>query len=64
MNPFDDTAKIRYRRFFERRSIRAIPQYQVFSLSRASDLVVESTVEDFQKLQDTIFADECNDMVM
>lgn len=55
-NPFDDTAKTRYRRFFERRGIRAIPQYEVFSLSRATDLVVECTEEDIQRLQGTIFA--------
>lgn len=55
-NPFDDTAKTRYRRFFERRGIRAIPQYEVFSLSRATDLVVECTEVNIQRLQDTIFA--------
>lgn len=55
-NPFDDTAKTRYRRFFERRGIRAISQYEVFSLSRVTDLVVECAEEDIQRLQDTIFA--------
>lgn len=54
-NPFDDPAKTRYRRYFERRGIRAIPQYEVFSLSRATDLVVECTEGNIQGLQDTIF---------
>lgn len=54
-NPFDDTAKTRYRRFFERRGIRAIPQYEVFALSKATDLVVECTKADIQALRDTIF---------
>lgn len=54
-NPFDDTAKTRYKVFFERRGIRAIPQYEVFSLSRATDLVVECTKADIQTLSDTIF---------
>ena len=36
-NPFDDTAKTRYRRIVKR-GIRAIPQYEVFTLSRATDL--------------------------
>lgn len=55
-NPFDDTAKSRYRRYFEQRGIRAIPQYEVFSLSRATDLVVECAEGDVKKLQQTIFA--------
>ncbi|MCB0063111.1 MAG: hypothetical protein KDE19_13395 [Caldilineaceae bacterium] len=55
-NPFDDTAKTRYRTYFEKRGIRAIPQYEVFSLSRATDLVVECTDVDIQTLQDTAFA--------
>ncbi|MEZ4867804.1 MAG: hypothetical protein R3C14_41140 [Caldilineaceae bacterium] len=55
-NPFDDTAKTRYRNYFERRGIRAIPQYEVFSLSRATDLMVECSKEDMVGLQNTIFA--------
>lgn len=55
-NPFDDTAKSRYRRFFEQRGMRAVAQYEVFSLSRATDLVVECTAEDRKSLQNTIFA--------
>jgi hypothetical protein len=55
-NPFDDTAKSRYRQYFEQRGIRAIPQYEVFSLSRATDLVVECTEDDVKKLQQTVFA--------
>ncbi|MCE7981647.1 MAG: hypothetical protein DYG89_10675 [Caldilinea sp. CFX5] len=55
-NPFDDTAKTRYHRYFENRGIRAIPQYEVFSLSRSTDLVIECTEEDRQRLQGTIFA--------
>jgi hypothetical protein len=54
-NPFDDTAKTRYRRYFERRGIRAIPQYEVFTLSRATDLGVEYTEADIQRLRSTIF---------
>lgn len=50
-NPFDDTAKSRYRRYFEQRGIRAISQYEVFALSRATDLVVECTEEDVKGLE-------------
>ena len=55
-NPFDDTAKSRYRRFFEQRGMRAITQYEVFSLSRSTDLVVECSLEDRAVLQKTVFA--------
>ena len=54
--PFDDTVKTFYRRFFEQRQIRAISQLEVFSRSRSIDLVIECTTADCTTLQDTIFA--------
>ncbi|MBV7335877.1 hypothetical protein KFU94_48080 [Chloroflexi bacterium TSY] len=53
--PFDDTTKTYYRRFFEKQGMRAVSQYEVFSRSRTIDLVVEC-IEDYAKLVDTIFA--------
>ena len=53
--PFDDTTKTYYRRFFEKQGMRAISQYEVFSRSRTIDLVVECTEEDHIKLANTIF---------
>lgn len=54
--PFDDTTKTYYRRFFEKQGMRAVSQYEVFSRSRTIDLVVECIEEDYAKLVDTIFA--------
>jgi len=54
--PFDDTTKAYYRRFFERQGMRAVSEYEVFSRSRTIDLVVECIEEDHVKLANTIFA--------
>lgn len=54
--PFDDTTKTYYRRYFEKLDISAVTQYEVFSRSRAIDLMVTCTVEDLQKLAETSFA--------
>jgi hypothetical protein len=53
--PFDDTAKTYFRRFFERQGMRAISQFEVFSRSRTIDLIVECTIADQHKLTDTVF---------
>ncbi|MEZ4868074.1 MAG: hypothetical protein R3C14_42490 [Caldilineaceae bacterium] len=53
--PFDDTAKVYYSHFFERQGMRAVSQVEVFSRSRAIDLVVECTEVDQAKLQQTTF---------
>jgi len=52
---FDDTAKTRYRDYFEQRGLRAIPQYEVFSRSRATDLFVECNETERQALNGTVF---------
>ena len=54
--PFDDTTKSYYRRFFEERGLHAIQQYEVFSRNRSIDLVVESEQQYIPQLQDTVFA--------
>jgi len=54
-NAFDDTAKTRYRDYFERKGLRAIPQYEFFSRSRATDLFVECNESERQTLQGTVF---------
>ncbi|MFN8486933.1 MAG: hypothetical protein U0350_05020 [Caldilineaceae bacterium] len=54
--PFDDTAKTFYRRFFENLGMQAIPQYEVFARSRSIDLIVACNDEDRNKLQTTCFA--------
>lgn len=54
--PFDDTTKSYYRRFFEERGLHAIQQYEVFSRSRSIDLVVESKQAHIPQLQETLFA--------
>lgn len=54
--PFDDTVKTFYRRFFEQRQMRAISQLEVFSRSRSIDLTIECTPADCERLQHTIFA--------
>lgn len=56
VQPFDDTTKAYYRHFFEKQGMRAKSQVEVFSRSRAIDLVVECTAEDRVKLEGTIFA--------
>lgn len=53
--PFDDTTKSYYRRFFEERGLYAIQQYEIFSRSRSIDLVVESQSASIPQLQETIF---------
>ena len=54
--PFDDTTKSYFRRFFEERGLHAISQYEVFARSRSIDLVIESRSESVPQLQDTLFA--------
>lgn len=54
--PFDDTTKAYYRRYFENLQISAIAQYEVFARSRAIDLLVTCPATDRQKLTDTVFA--------
>jgi hypothetical protein len=54
--PFDDSVKSFYRRFFERLGMQAVSQYETFARSRAIDLVVECTEVDRLRLQPTIFA--------
>ncbi len=54
--PFDDTTKSYYRRFFEARGLHAIPQYEVFSRGRSIDLVVEGLEATSPQLQQTVFA--------
>lgn len=54
--PFDDTTKAYYRRYFEQLEIPAIVQYEVFSRSRAIDLMVTCTDADLRKLTATVFA--------
>ena len=54
--PFDDSTKNFYQRFFVDRGIQATTQHEVFSRSRSVDLLVECTADDLPKLQETIFA--------
>jgi hypothetical protein len=54
--PFDDTTKSYFRRYFEKLEIPAVTQYEVFSRSRAIDLMVPCTAEDLHKLAETSFA--------
>lgn len=54
--PFDDTTKAYYRRYFENLQISAIAQYEVFARGRAIDLLVTCLATDRQKLTNTVFA--------
>lgn len=54
--PFDDTTKAYYQQYFEKLEIPAITQYEVFSRSRAIDLLVTCTAADLPKLAETVFA--------
>jgi len=54
--PFDDTTKAYYRRYFEKLDIPAVTQYEVFARSRAIDIMVTCTAEDLHKLAETSFA--------
>ncbi|MEZ4726147.1 MAG: hypothetical protein R3E79_03320 [Caldilineaceae bacterium] len=53
--PFDDSAKNFYQRFFTDVGMRTTTQYEVFSHSRSIDILVECTIEDLLKLHDTVF---------
>ncbi|MCE7983920.1 MAG: hypothetical protein DYG89_22325 [Caldilinea sp. CFX5] len=53
--PFDDSAKNFYQRFFTDLGMRTTTQYEVFSRSRAIDILVECAIEDLPKLHDTVF---------
>jgi hypothetical protein len=53
--PFDDSAKNFYQRFFTDLGMRTTTQYEVFSRSRSIDILVECAVEDLPKLHDTVF---------
>jgi hypothetical protein len=54
--PFDETAKIFYHRFFKNRGFKVETEREVFSRSRKIDLVVTSGDADCGKLQNTVFA--------
>lgn len=61
--PFDDTAKQFYRRFFENLGVSQVEsEKEVFFQSRRIDLVIECNEEDIARLQGTAFAhfDELN----
>lgn len=53
--PFDDSAKNFYQRFFTELGMRTTAQFEVFSRSRAIDILVECAVEDLPKLGNTVF---------
>lgn len=53
--PFDDSAKNFYQRFFSDLGMRTTTQYEVFSRSRSIDILVECAIEDLPKLHDTVF---------
>jgi len=53
--PFDDSAKNFYQRFFTDLGMRTTAQHEVFSRSRSIDLLVECAVADLPKLQGTVF---------
>ena len=54
--PFDETAKAFYHRFFKSKGLSVETELEVFSRSRKIDLVVGCTDADNFKLQDTVFA--------
>lgn len=54
--PFDDTTKAYYQQYFTKLAIQAITQYEVFSRTRAIDLMVTCTPADLGKLAETVFA--------
>jgi hypothetical protein len=54
--PFDETAKAFYQRFFKSQGLSVETEYEVFSRSRQIDLVVTCTDADQSKLQNTAFA--------
>jgi hypothetical protein len=54
--PFDETAKAFYHRFFQSWGFEAETEREVFSHSRTIDLVVTCTDANRRKLQNTLFA--------
>jgi len=54
--PFDDTTKAFYRRFFEQRGMVVETEREVFFRGRAIDIVVNCTNNDRTQLQNTAFS--------
>jgi len=54
--PFDDTAKVFYRQFFEKRGLAVEIEPQIFFRARSIDLIVTCNDSDRIKLQDTVFS--------